>query len=66
MPKISETIADARAPERPSLTTPIGRTLARDASGDPVTIRSTSAVCFCADGAVALAAGVQVNVFGQW
>lgn len=65
MPKISETIAAARATIADYANWTQG-TLARDVSGDPVTIRSTSAVCFCADGAVALAAGVQLNVFGQW
>lgn len=65
MPKISETLTAARAIIADPATWTQGA-LARDASGNAVSIRSTSAVCFCAGGAVALAAGVQINVFGQW
>jgi hypothetical protein len=63
--KISETLSAARA----IIADPSNWTqgaFARDAFDHPVKLRSTSAVCFCADGAVALAAGVQETVFGAW
>jgi hypothetical protein len=65
MTKISETLAAARA----KIVDPNQWTQgahARDLSGSPVQITDKRAVCFCADGALALAAGVSVDDDGGW
>ncbi|WP_439357876.1 DUF6197 family protein [Bradyrhizobium sp. DASA03007] len=64
MTKISELLAAARA----KIADPTNWTQgahARDRSGNAVMITSESAVCFCADGAIALAAGVTAEADGS-
>jgi hypothetical protein len=63
--KISETLTAARAIIADPAKWTQG-THARDASGNPVRIDSKSATCFCADGALALAAGVALEGDGAW
>lgn len=63
--KISETLTAARAIIADPAKWTQG-THARDASGEPVQINDSRAVCFCADGALALAAGVDVEADGGW
>ena len=63
--KISETLTAARAIiADPAKWTQ--QTHARDASVEAVRIDSKSAICFCLDGALALAAGVTVDDAGAW
>jgi len=63
--KISETLAAARATISDHARWTQGAH-ARDLSGSPVQITDSRAVCFCADGALALAAGVTVDDDGGW